>query len=146
VDILAQLGIDHTFFYQFGIFAVLFLILGNVYFRPFMRLFEARHKRTVQDKEAAEKLMAQAQQKFDDYKRRLGEERAAARKEYEALLNETKKEEAAILAGARAEAKKITQDAADSVSRQREQLRKQLDADVEAIAKTISENLLKRGE
>src|SRR5688572_24915765 len=95
--ILDQLGLDQTFFIQFVVFAILFLILSNLYFKPFMALFQARHKRTVEDREAAEKLMGQAQAKFEEYKRRLSEERASARKEYETLLAEAKKEETAIL-------------------------------------------------
>lgn len=142
--IIDQLGLDHTLFYQFALFTVLFFVLSPLYFKPFMRLLIARHKRTVEDREAAEKLMAQAQAKFEEYKRRLGEERAAARKEYEAMLNETKKEENQILSQARNDAKKITQEAADSVAKQREQVRQQLEADVENLAKTISETLLLR--
>lgn len=142
--ILAQLGLDQTFFIQLVIFAVVFFILGPLYFKPFMKLFEARHQKTVADREAAEKLMAQAESKFEEYKRLLAEERANARKDYEAMLSDAKKEENEILSRARDEAKKITQDAAESASRQREQLKQQLDTDVESIAHKISETLLHR--
>ncbi|MGZ3688015.1 MAG: ATP synthase F0 subunit B [Bdellovibrionota bacterium] len=142
--ILEQLELDRTFFYQLAIFAGLFLILGPLYFRPFLRLFEARHKRTVEDREAAERLMAQAQAKLDEYKRRLAEERFAAKKDYDALMAEARKEETLILSDAREEAKKITQEAAESVNQQREQLKKQLEADVESIAQSVSEKLLSR--
>src|SRR5262249_22730688 len=137
--ILEQLGLDQTFFIQFGIFAVFFFIVGNIYFKPFLRLFEMRHKKTVEDREAAEKLMQQAEGKLEEYKRRLQDERAAARKEFEAVLNQAKKEEAALIAHAREEAKKITQEAAESVVKQRDQLRQQLEKDVDALAHSISE-------
>ncbi len=142
--ILEQLGIDHTFFYQLALFAVLFIVLANVYFKPFQKLLDARHKKTVEDREAAEKLMAQAEAKFEEYKRRMAEERLAAKKDYEAILAEAKKDEAAILAKAREDAKRITQEAADSVSAQREGLKKQLEIDVEGMAHAISEKLLSR--
>lgn len=142
--ILQQLGIDQSFFAQFAIFAVLFFVVTNVFFRPFLQLFEYRDRRTVQDREAAEKLMAQAEAKFEDYKKRLSEERADARKSLDAVLADAKKEENAILSNARNEAKKITQEAADSVAKQREQLGKQLQSDVDSLAKSISENLLAR--
>jgi F0F1-type ATP synthase membrane subunit b/b' len=144
--ILEQLGLDQTFFIQFAVFVVLFVFLGNVYFKPFLKLIQARHKRTVEDREAAEKLMADADQKFEEYRKRLAEERAAARKDYENLLTEVKKEESAMMAQSRSEAKKITQEAADSVNQQREQVKRQLEADVESLAKTISETLLLRRE
>ena len=142
--ILEQLEINSTFFYQLAIFAVLYFVLSAVYFRPFLRLFEHRHQKTVADRDAAERLMAQANAKLDEYRARLAEERQNAKKEYEAVLAEAKKEEAALLAKAREEAKKITQEASDSVSRQREQLKAQLEADIEGMARNISEKLLSR--
>ncbi len=142
--ILEQLEINNSFFIQLAIFAVLFLILSNFYFKPFMRLFEMRHQKTVADREAAERLMVQADARFEEYKSRLAQERLAARKEFEAALSEAKKEESAILAHAREEAKKITQAAAESVTQQREQLKKELEADVEGMARAISEKLLSR--
>jgi F-type H+-transporting ATPase subunit b len=142
--ILAQLELNETFFYQLGIFIFVFLMLGNFYFKPFLKLFHARHQRTVADREAAEALMGQAQAKFDEYKARLAQERAAARAEYEALLTHTKKDETAILAAARAEAKKITQEAADSVDQQRERIRQQLESDIDSLSQQIAQTLLVR--
>ena len=142
--LLDQLGLDKTFFIEFALIAALFLFLSKVYFKPFLKLFEARHKKTVEDREAAEKLLAEAHSRLEEYKRVLAEERTSARREYEALLLEARKQESQLLAEAREEAKKITQEAADSANRQREQLRKQLEKDVESIAQTISESLLSR--
>jgi len=142
--LLDQLGLDNSFFVELGIIAALFLVLSKLYFQPFLKLFEARHKRTVEDREAAERLMIQAQSKLDEYKRLLTEERLAAKKSYEMALLEARKQEFELLAEAREEAKKITQDAADSVNRQREQLKKQLETDVETVAQNISERLLSR--
>lgn len=142
--ILEQLELNNTFFIQLGIFAVLSLFLNAVYFKPFLRLFEARHQKTVADREAAEKLMAQADSKFEEYKLRLAQERQAARKEYEAALVEAKKEESKILAHAREEAKKINLEAAESVALQHNKLKADLEADIEGMARSISEKLLSR--
>jgi F-type H+-transporting ATPase subunit b len=142
--VLDQLGLNQTFFYQFVIFAVVFFALSSLFFRPFLSLFETRHRKTVQDREAAEKLMAQAEARFEDYKRRLTEERLAAKREYEAALDQAKKQEAAVLAQAREEAKKITQEAVESIGKQREQLKKSLEGEVDALARTISERLVSR--
>ncbi len=142
--IAEQLGLDHTFFYQLAIFAGIFIILSRLYFRPFLKLFLARHQRTVADREAAEKMMAQAEAKLEEYKRRLTEERNAARREFDALIDGAKKEESRLLGQAREEAKKIAQEANESVTAQREALRKSLEADVESMAKSISERLVSR--
>lgn len=142
--ILEQLGIDSTFFAELVIFFIVFTILSRFYFRPFLQLFEARHKKTVQDREAAEKMMIDAQQKLEEYKQRLSLERASAKKHYDTILEQAKKEEADIMARARDEAKKVTQEAAESVAAQREKLKAQLQGDVESLAQTISEKLLSR--
>ena len=144
--ILEQLELDHTFFIQFVIIFVLFMILANLYFKPFMKLFQARHKRVVEDREAAEGLVKQADAKFEEYKKRLADERAIARKDYEELLKSARVEEAQILTEARNQAKKITQEAVDSANQQRERLKQTLEADVESIANQISEKLLVRND
>jgi F-type H+-transporting ATPase subunit b len=142
--VLEQLGLDQTFFYQFAIFIVLFFLLTHLFFRPFLALFETRHKRTIEDREAAEKLLAQAETKLEEYKRLLADARQQAKREHDAALEQAKKEEAAILATAREEAKKITHEAAESIAKQREQLKSALESDVETLARTISERLLSR--
>lgn len=140
--LLDQLGLDNSFFIEFGIIAVLFLALSQFYFRPFLKLFEARHKRTVEDREAAERLMAQANAKLEEYKRILSEERLQAKKGYDLALAEARKEESKILGEARDEAKKMAQEAAESANHQREKLKKDLERDIESISKSISEKLL----
>jgi F-type H+-transporting ATPase subunit b len=142
--VLDQLGLDQTFFIQFVVIWVLFFLLGRGFFRPFLHLFEARHKKTVEDREAAEKLLAQADAKFEEYKKRLADARLEAKKEYEAVLTQAKKEESAILHTAREEAKKITHEAAESIAKQREQLKKSLEGEVDQLARTISERLVSR--
>ena len=143
-DILEQLELNQTFFIQLALFAVVFLILSQVYFKPFLKLFDIRHQKTVRDREMADKLMADAKEKLESYRKRMADERSAAKKEYETVLAEAKKHEAEFLAKAREEAKKITQEAVDAISKQRGALKAQLEKDVEAFASTISEKLLSR--
>jgi len=142
--ILEQLGLDGSFFIQIAIFAVLFFVLTRVYFRPFMRLFELRHQRTVADRQSAEKLLSEADLKFEEYKKVIAQERAAARKDFEAVIQSARAEEAVIIGHAREEAKKITQTTAESMSGQKDELKRQLQGDVDVMAKVIAEKLLSR--
>ncbi len=141
--ILGQLGIDHTFYIQLGIFFVLFLVIPNLFFKPFQKLIEERHQKTSADADKAGQLVAQANAKMEEYKTRLNEERNRIRAEMEKTLAVTKAEEAEILGAARSEAKKITQDALESIQSQATQLKRSLEADVEGIALQITETLLK---
>ena len=141
--ILDQLGLNSTFFYQLGIFIVVFLIVGNGFFKPFLKLIQARHQATVKAREDAEKTLAQAQAKFEEYRSRIQSERNLARKDYEEVLAEAKREESEILSHARTQAQQITQNTFDEISRERTRVRGELEADVERLAQQISETLLK---
>ena len=141
-SLFQQLGLDSTFYIQFVIFGVVYVVLSTLFFKPFLKLFEARHKRLVEDREAAEKLVSQADSKFEEYKARLTAERTEARKEYDLLILRAKKEEQEIIGAARDQAKKITQEAADSVLKQKEQIKAQLETEVEGLARTIADSLL----
>lgn len=142
--ILEQLGVDHTFYIQFGIFVVIFLIIPNVFFRPFQKLLEARHQKTVADRERAEELVKQANAKLEEFKSRLNDERSRARNEFERVMGEVKAEEARIIGAAREEAKKITQSSLETIQSQSAALKRSLEADVEGIALQIAETLTRR--
>lgn len=144
MDILRQLEIDHTVFIQLGLFIVVFWALSRVYFGPFLKLFEARHQKTVRDRESAEKIMAQAEEKLKDYTSQLQEARMQAKAAYQQALEEAKKQEAEILTQARGEAKKITQEASQQMEQQALQLRKSLEGEIEGMARSVSEKLLLR--
>jgi len=142
--ILAQLGLDQTFFIQFAVFTAIFFIIPNVFFKPFQKLIESRHEKTVADRERAEELVKQANAKLEEFKSRMSEERSRARSEYERVLSEVKQEEAKILGTARDEAKKITQAAMESIQTQSTQLKRSLEADAEGLALQIADMLTKR--
>ncbi len=143
--ILQQLEINETLYTQIAIFSVLYFILSAVYFKPFLLLFKKRHQKTVEDRNAAQLLMEQAQSKLEQYKAQISQVRLEAKQELERALAEAKKEEAALLHHARDEAKKITQATLDSVDQQRAQLRNELRADVDGMAALITQKLLSRG-
>lgn len=142
--ILAQLGLDQTFYIQFAVFTVIFFIIPNVFFKPFQKLIESRHEKTVADRERAEELVKQASAKLEEFKSRMSEERTRARSEYERVISEVKAEEVKILGSAREEAKRITQAAMESIQNQSTQLKRSLEADAEGLALQIADMLTKR--
>lgn len=143
-EILAQLGIDQTFYYQFAVFVAIFLIIPSLFFKPFQKLLEARHQKTVADRERAEELVKQANAKLEEFRTRMTAERTRARAEHERVIAEVKAEEAKILGTAREEAKKITQASLETIQNQATQLKRSLEADVEGLAIQISDMLTKR--
>lgn len=142
--ILDQLGVDKTFFIQLAIVAIFFFVTGPLYFKPFLKLFEARHRRTVEDREAAQKMLEQAQAKLEEYKRRIQEERLSARKELESAILEARKSEEQVIAAARAEAKKIQHETMEAMERERRDVSSKLEVEVGAMAQALSGQLLAR--
>lgn len=142
--ILDQFELDRTFFVQLALFGVLFAVLSPLYFQPFLRLFQARHQRTVADREAASQMMAQAEEKLEEHRRRIQAERLAARQEIEALIAEAKKQESEIMARARAEAKQIQADTQGSIEKNRAEIEGQLRSEIDVMARQLSEELLAR--
>jgi F-type H+-transporting ATPase subunit b len=143
-DILAQLGIDQSFYIQLAVFMVIFFVIPNVFFRPFQKLIEARHQKTIADRERAAELVKQANAKLEEFKARMNEERTRARSEYERVIADVKAEESKILGEAREEAKKITQTSIEAIRLQSANLKRSLEADVEGLALQITEMLTRR--
>ena len=143
-EILAQLGIDQTFYYEFAIFVVIFMVIPPLFFKPFLKLIETRHQKTVADRDRAEELVKQANSKLEEFRTRMNEERVRARAEHERVIAEVKSEEVKILGLAREEAKKVTQATLETIQTQSAQIKRALEADVEGLALQISDMLTKR--
>ena len=143
-EILNQLGLDKTLFIQLGIYALVFAALSQIFFKPFLRLIEIRNKKTIQDRESAERILSQAQEKLTDYTRQLTAARLEAKAAYDTVIEQAKKEEAEVLSQARNEAKTITQDALRDMDQQASKLRKDLETEVDTMARAVTEKLLLR--
>lgn len=144
MSVLQQLGIDFSFFIQFGVFFVIFLVIPQLFFKPFQRLVELRLQKTQEDRVKAEELTRLANEKFAIYREKIQAERQKVRGEYEKLLSELKSQEARLIGDARAEAKAITQKTVDELQSQSQQLKRTLEADVEGLALALTETLVKR--
>jgi F0F1-type ATP synthase membrane subunit b/b' len=141
---LGQVGFYNYFLIKLAILVVIFLIIPRLFFKPFQKLIEMRHQRTVADRERAEELVRQANAKLEEFKTRMSAERHRARAEHERVIAEVKAEEAKIIATSREEAGKITRAASESIQSQSAALKRSLEADVEGMAIQISDMLTKR--
>ncbi len=140
--ILHQLELNQTFFIEFGIIVGLFSVLSRLYFRPFLKLFDARRQRLADIRANTERLIHQSHEKMTEYQRILAEEQVIAKNELNSALMAARQEEAVLLSKTRDETKKMIQEAAHAVSLQREQLQKQLQTDVDSLSQMISKRLL----
>lgn len=143
-EIVTQLGLDQTFFTQFILIAVLYAFLTTVYFKPFQKLLEKRHKKTVADRIEAERVLSELKEKLNEYEAQMSLAQKKARSRMDEILSEAKKKEAEILSAARNDAKNTTQAALTALTQEKDKIRKSLEAEVESIATQATSKLLLR--
>jgi len=145
LTILQQLGVDGSFFWQLGIFVVLWLTLSKIFFGPFHALIEKRHQRTVEDREAAERLVGQAEQKLEEYRKLILAAKEQAKKDADTQLEAARAEEQKVLAEAREQAKAITQSALKDLEQQKSKLQGELQSHVDELATQVAARVLQGG-
>ncbi|MEW6057937.1 MAG: ATP synthase F0 subunit B [Bdellovibrionota bacterium] len=143
-DIAAQLGLDQTFFYLFGLVFALHLFLSATYLKPFQKLIEHRRKKTEGVKEEAQQLMAQAEEKFNQYKSRLKEVNERARSAYRDSEEQARKEESRILGEASARAKDTLQETQKELDQQRKATVAALSGEISGMASEIATKVMGR--
>lgn len=143
-EIASQLGLDQTFYTQFILIAVLYAFLTVVYFKPFQKLLEKRHHKTVGERAEADRVIAELKEKLAEYEAQLAIAQRKARANMEAILLDAKTKENEILTAARTEAKNTTQAAIQVLNQEKEKISKSLQAEVEKLATEATSKLLLR--
>ena len=69
--ILESLNIDETFFYQMGIFIVLFFILKMIFFERLQEVVKLREEKTIKRKEAAEQKFIEVEKLSSIYQEKM---------------------------------------------------------------------------
>jgi F-type H+-transporting ATPase subunit b len=142
--ILHQLGLNDSFFLQFIIFAIAYVVLSRVVFKPYTHALALREKKTTGGEEAAletEKksqelrsvFEAKARQVSTEIKNIFDEQRSAANKEYDAVVSAARTESQALIENTR---KNITSEI--------EKARKEIVAAIPVVAQEISKKLLSK--
>ena len=138
------MDIDRTVFVQMAVFVMLIVVLSPLLFKPVLRLFEERERRTEGARtdarlmqEKAEALLVRYQSKLEDVKRAAAEER-------DRLRTETLRLEAEILDKARASNARIVDEGRARFHAEIETIRRDLDVYSRRISKEISAAVLGR--
>lgn len=143
-QIAAQLGVDQTVYYLFGLMFVLYLILGNIYARPYQKLIAMRRQRTEGVKKEALELTGKAEEKFNAYKERLKEVTDKARLAMRENEEFARKEEAKILAEASNKAKGALHQTQKELDAQRKVVLDALAGEITGLASEIATKVMGR--
>jgi len=143
-QIAAQLGIDQTFYYLFGLMFVLYLLLSTVYLKPFQHLLHDRKVKTDGAKKEAEALKAQAEETFNQYKLRLKEVHEKARNTGREQEELAKREEAKLVGDAATKARETLQNTQKELDTQRKAVIEALSGEINGFAGEIAAKVMGR--
>ncbi len=68
IDILKDIGINETLFFQVGLFFIAWLAMNCIVFRPYLMAYEERIRRTLGSQEETRDILKQAEKKEQEYK------------------------------------------------------------------------------
>lgn len=138
-----DLGVDRTLYVQFALFIFIYLWLRFFLFGPYMALLKRREASTEGAKAEAEEKNARAATQEAEYQVRLVEAKRQASAAREKILAEARKESAAVLDAARADAKSAIERARGEAESDSAASLSSLGSHVGEIAKLFVERLTK---
>ena len=139
-----MIDLDATLVVQMGLFFVALLVLHTLIFKPLLKVFEAREEAIDGAKDAARQFEADAAGAGTEFEEKMRSIRVKAGEERDRLRAEGAKLEAGILASVQTETQKQMADAETQLESEGNKLRRELQAQVPVLARTIAGKLLQR--
>lgn len=139
-----MIDLDATLVVQMGLFFVALLVLHTLIFKPLLKVFEAREEAIDGAKDAARRFEADAAGASVEFDEKMREIRVKAGEERDRLRAEGAKLEASILASVQTETHKQLADADAQLDTEAMRIRRELQAQVPVLARTIAGKLLQR--
>jgi F-type H+-transporting ATPase subunit b len=138
------IDLDGTVFVQFGLFLVLFIVLSQILWKPFLKLRDERQAGMGGAREQAEEMGAKSRELTDRYDRKVAETKAKATDERNKLRVEAANREREILEAARQKAQAAQGAARKKIAEQSEAAKGKLEVEAAALAKTVAGRVLGR--
>ena len=135
---------DRSAILSFVIFLLLFFALKPVLLDPFLKVVEAREKRTTGAKAEARAMDERAAEIIKRYEGELEKVRKVANEERERFRSEAQSLEAKILGEARAEAMRVTAEGKERIRLEAETVRLELERMSSELAKEAASKVLGR--
>ena len=139
-----MIDLDATLVVQMGLFFVALLVLHTLIFKPLLKVFEAREEAIDGAKDAARQFEADAAGAGTEFEEKMRDIRVKAGEERDRLRAEGSKLEAGILQSVQTETQKQMSDADAQLTAEAAKLRRELQTQVPALARTIAGKLLQR--
>lgn len=138
------IDLDGTIWIQLGLFAIAFLVLRPLIFRPMIALFEARENAIEGSKLEALRLQDEASAESEEFEVEMRRIRLQAGEERDRLRAEGKHLERAVLDRVRQETDKQLAEADSKLETEAAKLRADIDRGIPALARQIATKMLNR--
>ncbi len=136
--------LDATVFVQFVCFLLVFFVLRSLLFKPLIKVLQEREKATEGDVKEAKARQREAENKMRKYERELERIREKASAEREKIRESGRAREREILEKARQEANAIVADGRETIDQQADEVRTQMDLEIQTLSKEIVATILGR--
>jgi F-type H+-transporting ATPase subunit b len=141
-DILKQLDLNETFIYQFVLFVVFFLLISQIYLKPFQKLLHQRSRKLNDEMQSSSDLIRAVENRLSDYEREIAHARQSALRSYEGVISEARAKEDAAMNAFKEEIKKEYQKAAQQLQDERSKVEAELKSQVSQYADTLAQKAL----
>lgn len=138
------IDLDGTVFVQFGLFLVLFVVLSQILWKPFLKLRDERQAGMGGAREEAEEMTAKTRDLNASYDKKVAETKAKASDERNKLRAEAAQREHEILDAARAKATAAQTAARETIAKQSAAAKQKLEAEAALLAKAVAKRVLGR--
>ena len=141
-EIFEQLEINNTFFIEFLLFGVFFILLSGVYLKPFQKLIERRAHKLKDEVQGSADLLKEVESKLTEYEKELSKVRQESLKNYEKALSEVKAKEDAAINSFKDELKRDYTKAAEQLQAERQKVETELKVQVTQFADALAERAM----
>jgi len=139
--LLKSLGIDSTLWIHMACFAVAYLALSNLIFKPYMKALADRESRTIGGEEQATQLMNETNAINLEYETKAKAVTASIRAEYETNRLAAVKESETLVAAARNESASLLEKSRAKIATEVSSARSRLSGEVPAITSAIASKM-----
>lgn len=139
--LLKSLGIDSTLWIHIVCFAIAYISISNLIFKPYMKALAEREKRTVGGEEQAAALLNEANDINNEYEAKAKAVSASIRAEYETKRQEALKESETLIAAARTEAGQLLEQSRSRIATEINTAKGLLSAEVPTITAAIASKM-----
>lgn len=144
MEILAQLGVDQTFWIQLVLFLTCYFFMSQFLFKPYLRNLDYRKKNTTEAVEEAQKLMTVTDSLAMEYEGKVKKQNEEALHIYTKFKQDGVAEEQKLIATARTKAEKVVYDTNLKISLEIEQTKKELAKMIPEISRQAATKILGR--